>query len=493
MKKLGKLVGGLALLLFVVCISSLANAQAPDFSGTWTGKAECPIGSVEFTMEIQGSNGTFTYRGHGPQKLYATKFPVVEVRFQPREMLVFFNGPNPNESFQSFGGKLLADGTVGGVYGLKVNGAYCKEFPLSRDKTGDQSRVSKGAPSFNAKGLANESLLVKLMQGNFAAIDVPTDHAVFNSLYGSYLGSYARQCTANAKTRPKNFVEMTNLQCGDERTTATYYSNGTYTESAPYCARWKDVPNGLYADPKMWEVKKKLDAVFLGDKYKHIFSFLKATKPDIYAGVFEPSPQRIVAAIATGARDMDALVEMNACDSPGLMRFQENLRLYALNRPFGIRSDGSSGAPIPIPASGTTFKDPNYETLLEDLVKGAARSWQTNKYLLGSVANPSVISRDSQGRPLSVKAGYRFGGMAGMQQGSVTVTFFEGYPECLYFFDKPNSCRSPNKDVTARYVHGSYSLQNTSRLTPEEKHLEKEKEAKASEERRKKRRELSHN
>ncbi|MEO7345374.1 MAG: hypothetical protein ABIU85_11125, partial [Methylotenera sp.] len=310
------------------------------------------------------------------------------------------------------------------------------------------------------------------------------------SLYGSYLSSYARKCTANAKTRPKNFVEMTNLKCGDERITATYYSNGMYTESAPYCTRWDDVPNGLYADPKMWEVKKKLDAVFLGDTYKNIFAFLKSTEPDIYGGVFEPSPQKMLAAITTIAKDMGALVEMNACNSLGLMRFQENLRLYAINRPFGIRLDGSSGAPIPIPAPGTTFKDPNYETLLEDLVKGEARSWQTNKYLLKSIADPSVISRDSQGRPLSVTAGYRFGGMSGMAAGSVTLTFFEGYPECLYFFDKPNSCRSPNKEVTARYVHGGYSLQNTPLLTPEEQRLATEKKAKESEERMKKRQEL---
>lgn len=483
MKKIGKLSGGLA--IFVVCISSLANAQARDFSGTWTGKAVCPIGSVEFTMEIQGENGTFTYGGYGPQKLYATKFPI-NVTYMQKEMYVHFAGLNQGANFGSFQGTLLADGTVGNVYGLKVNNGYCKEFSLSRGKVGDRSRVSKEAPSFNAKGLANEPLLTKLMQGSFATINVPTDHILFNSLYGSYLSSYARKCAANPKTRPKNFVEMTNLQCGDERITATYYSNGMYTESAPYCTRWKDVPNGLYADPKMWEVKKKLDAAFLGDTYKNIFAFLKKLdKPDIYEGVFEASSQRMLAAITTITKDMDALVKMNACNSPGLMRFQENLRLYAINRPFGIRLDGSSGAPIPIPAPGTTFKDPNYETLLEDMVKGEARSWQTNKYLLKSVANPSVISRDSQGRPLSVAAGYRFGGMGGMAAGSVTLTFYEGYPECLYFFDKPNSCRSPNKEVTARYVHGGYSLQPP--LTLEEKRLAKEKEAKESEERMKNR------
>lgn len=490
MKKIVDSIGGLA--VFLVFISSSAIALAADFSGNWSGKTDCPIGPVEFTIKIQGGNGTFIYAGYGPKKLYATTFPV-ETRFQQQEMLIFFSGPAPGDNFQSFGGKLMADGTVSGVYGLKVNGGYCKEFSLTRIKAGSQPQTSKQAPNLNVKGLANESLLTKIFQGDFLVINVPTDHALFNSLFGSYLSSYAHKCAADPKTRPKNFVEMTNLECGDERITATYYTNGMWTESAPYCARWDDVPNGLYADPKMWKVKQKLDAVLLGDTYKNIFAFLKPAEPDILDGVFEASPQKMLAAITTITKDMDALVGMNACQSPGLVRFQENLRLYAINRPFGIRLDGSSGAPIPIPSAGSAFKDPNYVALLEDLVKGEARSWQANKYVLKSISNPTVKSRDRQGRPTAISAGYQFAGMAGMQQGYVIVTFFEGYPECLYFSDKPNACRSPDKDVIARYAHGGYSLQDSSSLTAEQKRLASEKETKESTEMmksREKRREL---
>lgn len=486
MENVGKVVSGLALV--VAGIPALANAQSPDFSGSWSGKAKCPVGPVSFTMEVKGNDGIFRHDGYGPQKLYAARFPI-KLTYMKNEMYVHFAGPDQNADFGSFQGTLLADGSVGNVSGLKVNGGYCNEFLLSRAQAGNRPNLSKVGPRFDAKGLVNESLLVKLFQGDFSRINIPTDHAVFNSLYGSYLSSYGRKCAANAATRPKGFVQMTNLQCGDEQVTATYYSNGMYTESAPHCTRWDDVPNGLYADPRMWAVKRKLDAAFLGDAYRNIFAFLKPAKPDILDGVFEASPQRTLAAMANVMKDMDALVEKNACTSPGLMRFQENLRLYAINRPFGIRPDGSSGAPIPIPAPGTKFKDPDYEGLLEDLVKGEARSWTTNKYMLGSVANPSVDSRDSQGRPLSVAARYRFGGIGGMADGSVRLTFIEGYPECLYFFDKPGSCRSPSKEVIARYVHGGYS-QASPVLSPEQSRLAKEKEASESEERMRKRQEL---
>lgn len=41
------------------------------------------------------------------------------------------------------------------------------------------------------------------------------------------------------------------------------------------------------------------------------------------------------------AGDMDALVQMNACTSPGLVRFEDNLRLFALNKQ-PVRLDGKS-------------------------------------------------------------------------------------------------------------------------------------------------------
>lgn len=486
MKGKGKWKGRSGLAVAALCMVSVASAQGPDFTGTWTGEARCPVGKVAFKVDVKGRNGTLTYGGFGPRKLHAVTFPV-KLTFMRQEMFLHFAGPDQGADFGSFQGSLLADGTVGTTRGLKVNGEYCEPFALSRGQAGTQPRVAKGVLDFNAKGLANEALFMKILHGDFLQINVPTDHAVFNSFYGSYLGSYARKCAASPRARPARFVQMTDLECVDQRITATYYSNGTYTESAPYCNRWADVPNGLYADPGMWEVKKKLDAVFLGDAYRNIFAFLKPGKTDPLGGVFEASPQRILAAVATGAKDMDALVTRNACDSPGLMRFQENLRLYAINRPFGIRPDGSSGAPIPIPAPGATFEDPDYVALLEDMVKGEARSWTVNKYLLGSVANPSVGSRDGKGRPQRVTAQYRFGGMRGMDTGSVTLSFFEGYPECLYFSDKPDSCRSPSREVTARYVHGGYAAQGSPGAS-EGKNPASDEAARESEARRKARR-----
>lgn len=447
------------------CTSIAAYAQTPDFSGSWVGRTVCPVGPVEFTIEIQGKDATLTYDGYGPQKLYAANLPM-KLTYRSSDMYVHFAGPSQGADFGSSAGNLAADGSIKNVMGIKVNGQYCNTLRLIRKTTADQSAK---APGFNAKGLSHENLVTLLMQGSFAAINTAASSSMFNSLYGSYLNSYAQQCAADPKTRPKDFVEMTNLQCVQEGITTTYYRNGTFSESAPYCTQWKDVPSGLFADPKMWEVKKKLDAVFLGDTYKHLFAATQGLGLGLgvgAGGAAMPSPKQIAEAAATRAKDMQALIEMNGCNSPGLMRFQENLRLYAMNRPFGIRPDGSTAPPIPIPATGTAFEDPNYAALLEELIKGEARSWQINKYVLKSIADPTVASRDDQGRPLDVSAKYRFGGMDGVRTGSMRVTFIEGYPECLYFSDQPDSCRAPDKKVVAQYVHGAFLPQNLTVATP---------------------------
>lgn len=483
MKTVGTVVTSLVF-LFIVCLPVAANAQSPDFSGTWTGRTACPVGPVEFTLQVQGNNGMLIYPGYGPEKLYATEFPIT-VTFQQPEMYVHFAGSDQGADFGSFRGTLLADSTVDRVLGLQVNQTYCDEFRLSRH----EAETQVGAPNLLTNGLTNAALFTSLFQGEFSTIAVPADHVVFNSLFGSYLGAYARQCAADARTRPRDFVEMTNLECGEERVTATFFRNGMYTQSAPYCSRWEERPNGLYADPTMWEVKRKLDDVLLGDTYSNVLAFVNYMEggSDIYESAFEASPQMIMSAMATADRDMDALVAMNACDSPELMRFQENLRLYAINRPFGIRPDGSAAAPTPIPAAGQTFRDPDYVMLLEDLVQGAARSWQANKYLLNSITNSSVTTRDALGRPDAVRAQYRYGGMGGMATGTVTLTFFEGYPECLYFSDKPNACRPADKLVTSRYVHGGYALGNAAVQTPAEQRAASEEAANASEARRRQR------
>ncbi|WP_397473205.1 hypothetical protein [Pusillimonas sp.] len=434
-------------------------AQTLDVDGAWRGQTTCPAGAVAFTLDIKGTEGSFTYAPASSIKS-PTKSLAVKVSARRDDMHVSLYSPGQDKQGVAFGGDLLADGSIR-VFNPQFGTEYCDPFSMLN--------TARATPEpqalLDAKGLDYETFMISMMQGNFAAIRTPADDPSFNDLFGSYLFAYAEQCGADPKTRPANFVEMTNLECVEKGVTTTYYRNGAFSESAPYCTQWKDVPNGYYADPKLWEAKQKLDDRFLRDTYKNVFAALKGSGLG-YRGPIMPNVKKMAEAIAARAQDMTTLVQRNGCDGPGLMRFQENLRLYALNQPFGIRGDGTLTPAIPIPAPGSKYEDPDFVSLLEELIKGEARSWQVNKYVLKSIAGPQIASRDDLGRPREVSANYRYGGLSGVQTGKFRVTFVQGYPECLYFSDRPQMCRSPDKKVVSKYVHGLFSPRSLAAAAP---------------------------
>jgi hypothetical protein len=149
---------------------------------------------------------------------------------------------------------------------------------------------------------------------------------------------------------------------------------------------------------------------------------------------------------------------MNGCASAGLKRFQENMRLFALGKQ-PVRLDGTAVQSVATeaPRPGTAFKDSDYGRLLEDLVAEQAKTWAMNRYLRGSIAGVVVSSRDGVGRPAAIEARYAFSDFGGRRsQGSVTLKFSDGLPECLLFSDLPFDCRTPNRKLVAAYESGGY-------------------------------------
>jgi hypothetical protein len=71
----------------------------------------------------------------------------------------------------------------------------------------------------------------------------------------------------------------------------------------------------------------------------------------------------------------------------------------------------------------------------------------------GSTSNVAVSSRDASGRPSKIIGKYLFNGRS---QGSVSVDFSDGLPECMYFFDLPSTCKTPNRRIVAAFASGAY-------------------------------------
>lgn len=159
------------------------------------------------------------------------------------------------------------------------------------------------------------------------------------------------------------------------------------------------------------------------------------------------------------ANDMNALVQMNDCSSLGLKRFEENLRLFALNqRP--VQLEGKTSPPL-MSVPGTALSEQDYADLIEELVADQARTWAVNRFVSGSVTNVSVPSRDPAGLPSRMAAEYAYDGFNGRSRGTMSVHFIDGVPDCMYFSDAPAACRTPSRKIIASYTAGVRARRST--------------------------------
>ncbi|HSO75118.1 MAG TPA: hypothetical protein VLU47_09780 [Blastocatellia bacterium] len=318
----------------------------------------------------------------------------------------------------------------------------------------NQTNVRAGRPqtaatlvpaSFSAKGLNYETELTGLYLGDFAHARLERDSLEFDNLFGSYLNAFARRCS---QYLPANKVEMTRPECSREQYSVNRYGAQV---GPPTCIEYRQVGTGLYADPDLYAAQKQVDADAGRNVIRDTFRGL-ASKDPLGAAM-----QTLDAAGSVG-KDMDLLLGMNACASPGLKRFQDNMMRFALGKPPLRLAGGETLASIrpTKPSPGGAFKDSNYTKLLDDLVSEHSQVWMVNRYARGSMSGVTVSFRDQLGRPSKIVGQYQFDGLSGRSKGSVTVQFTDGLPQCMYFSDFPTTCRTPSRRIITAYENGGY-------------------------------------
>ena len=158
---------------------------------------------------------------------------------------------------------------------------------------------------------------------------------------------------------------------------------------------------------------------------------------------------------AKGLRnDLSLIFKLNRCNSEGVKRFEENLMLFAYNEP-SIRMKGTSKYAA-VKKSGGPSGSQDFQSLIDDLVANQAITWAFNRYQAGSISGVTMQSTDSNGRPAEIKANYQYQGFSGTSNGWVKITFANGLPDCIYFFDFPNNCKTPGSSIVAAYAQGDY-------------------------------------
>jgi hypothetical protein len=273
--------------------------------------------------------------------------------------------------------------------------------------------TSLTAASFSVAGLTNDGFYKSIYTGDFDKIGVTSDDMKFSGAFRQYLNSFGRQCDRYLRQDSK--VELTEQIC------TARWVNGYGADRG--CANWETRGTGIYADPELSAINRKLELQAAMDVGRSALKML--TQKDPIGGMMN----MVGDAAATNA-DMATVVSQNGCASAGLKRFEENLARYALNKqPISLGEAGPKLSPID-PLPGMPFRDQNYSKLMEDLISDQARGWVMNRYQPGSVTGVSVSSRDAKGRPAKIVASYTFNGFSGRSQGSATLTF--SYLSCGY-------------------------------------------------------------
>ena len=140
---------------------------------------------------------------------------------------------------------------------------------------------------------------------------------------------------------------------------------------------------------------------------------------------------------------------INNCQSKAIQRFEKNLIRFALNKQ-PILLDGT------VKEAKALSANQNFDKLANDLVYDHSRSWAVNRFVRNSV-NGTKVYIDNSGNPEELRAAYTFDGWRGRTRGTVRITFSNGIPDCIYFYDYPNTCRTANRRIVASYLEGNYS------------------------------------
>lgn len=293
--------------------------------------------------------------------------------------------------------------------------------------------------SLKVDGLNFESEVAAVYLGDFANARMEPTSNAYSFLLREYINSFARLCP---RALPANRVEIMGSRCVAETVTR----NGFGVEVSRSCSQYESYGTGRFADPALLKISDDLQA-------RQSRAILGSIIPQ--RGVDPTASTRRMTDVALAAKgDMDVLLGQNACSSAALKRFQANLQRFGTGLSPLRLAGGATLASTR--GGGGAYVPSNYGKMIDALIRENSRGWMLNRYASGSVSGVSVGGRDAQGRPAQISARYRFNQLGTPTNGTVRLTFRDGRPACLFFFDAPQTCRVPSPGVVTAYEKGEF-------------------------------------
>jgi hypothetical protein len=308
------------------------------------------------------------------------------------------------------------------------------------EKATEKLHINPQNIELNTEGLYYAEFFDYIYRGHFENIKIKRESSELYMIFGQYLRTFGKQCPSYL---PANKVKIMEQECAKEQVT----TNGYGIETNRVCIKWRWVWSGLYAKPGLYNAKMKIEGIQRAKGLQTVVAMI--TDPNAMGNSVDMMHK------AKGLKnDMAQIFKLNTCNSAGIMRFEENLKLFALNKP-SIRMKGNSKYAAMKKSGGPTGSQ-NFIKLIDDLVANQAKTWSFNRYTRGSISGLAIFSKDTKGRPRALKANYNYSGFGSSSKGWVRVTFKNGLPDCIYFFDFPNNCKTPNSSIVASYAQGKY-------------------------------------
>jgi hypothetical protein len=272
--------------------------------------------------------------------------------------------------------------------------------------------------SLKTDGLNYGDDIKRIYVGAFEQVPIKRDGAEFTSLISGYMTEYAKACS---RYLPKDKVEITKQECAREQYTVNGYGQRVGMST---CVEYRTVGTGLYADPRVYSLQKALDSM---EAANMLGGFLKG----ITENSGDPGGMKRDTDIAIYViQDFSHFFVDNACTSPAVIRFQENMLRFGHGE-AAIRMPGAEQAVV---GSALAARQ-NYNGLVNDLIADESRAWLMNRYQAGS-AQVSAVRHDSEGNPKEIDADYSYAGLRGKDDGECPGDLGEGCAAVPVFFGR---------------------------------------------------------
>lgn len=295
--------------------------------------------------------------------------------------------------------------------------------------------------ALNVEGLYFAEFYDYIYRGHFEHVDITREDTQFLMIFEQYLRTFGKQCPDYL---PEDKVEIMEQVCATEEVTRNIYGD----ELSRVCVEWEWVGTGLFARPDLYSAKMEVEGIQRAKGLQTVMSMVM--DPNAMGNSVDMIHK------SKGLKnDMAQFFVLNACKSAAVLQFEENLKLFARKQP-AIRMEESSKF-AKMKKSGGPSGSQDFAKLIDDLVADQAKTWAFNKYNKGSISDVNILSSDGNGRPAAIRANYRYSGF-GNSNGWVKITFTNGLPECIYFFDFPDNCKNPNSSIVASYAQGNYGM-----------------------------------